>query len=89
MRKYNVFEVLEYGPIVAHCKDSGVIITVNKTCFSSWTHIEDGHFLGGNHCLITDIEKVGDCTDFDLVCQIAEEWMRELLDNEGEDEPSC
>lgn len=88
MRTYNLFEVLEYGPVVAWDESSGMLITVNKVVFSSWIVFQGNSFIGGNTCLIKDIEKVGNCTDFDLVCEVANEWLQELLDTDGEGEPS-
>lgn len=88
LHTYNIFEVLTFGPIVAWDKESGTLITVNDVCFSAWTHMDSGYFVGGNTCHIKDIPKVGDCTDFGLVCQVAQDWLHELLATEGDDEPS-
>lgn len=86
MHNYSLWQVLTYGPIVAWDEKSGTLVTVNDVCFSAWTCTNNGHFVGGNTCLITELEKVGDCTDFALVCQVAQEWLQELLDTEGDEE---
>ncbi len=88
MQKYHLFEVLTYGPIVAHDAESGIIVTVGKECFSAWTEVGQNHFVGTNSCLIADIERVGNCTDFALVVEVAKEWILELLLASEEDEPS-
>lgn len=87
-KKYHLFDVLEYGPIVAHDKESGMVITVNKVCFSQWTEVGQNHFIGGTSCLVTELERVGDCTDLGLVLDVAREWMKELLQTDGQEEPT-
>lgn len=88
MHNYTLFEVLSYGPIVAWDEASGIIITVSKVCFSAWTCTNNGKFVGSKTCLITELEKVGDCTDFDLVCEVGNEWLQELLAESEDDEPT-
>lgn len=88
MQAYNLFQVLEYGPIVAWDESSGTIITCSKSAFSAWTSIGPDMFVGNNTCLVTDLEKVGDCTDFGLVCEVANEWLKVILNDSEPDEPS-
>lgn len=88
MHNYTIFEVLEYGPIVAWDKDSGYIITCGKAAFSAWVCTSNGKFTGTNTCLVAEIEKVGNCTDFGIVCEVADEWLHELLADCEPEEPS-
>lgn len=89
VRTYTIFEVLTLGgPVVAHHPATGRIITINKKCFAAWTESAHGFFICENDCFVSDVEKVGDCTDFSLVVQAGHDWLRELLATEGDNEPS-
>ena len=89
LKGYTIFEVLELGgPVVAHHEIHGIIITINKVCFSSWTCIGNGLFVGGNTCLIANVKKVGDCTDFKLVVEAGQDWIVEVLAEEAAEKSS-
>lgn len=89
LHAYTLFEVLELGgPIVAFDEPCSIVVTVNKTCFSAWISLGNGCFVGTNTCLVADVPKVGDCTDFGLVQEVAYEWLKELAEGCNEDEPS-
>ncbi len=86
---YTIFEVLKLGGlIVAHHEDSGMIVTINEVVFSYWISLGNGRFVGGNSCIPSTVEKAGDCTDIRLVVEVGQEWIGELLEEDGRDEPT-
>ena len=78
----NIFEVLEYGAIVHHNEELGILITANGSYLNWWN--EDGHGAGqwiNTECRGFDLEDMRGIMSLPLydVMDRAEEWVEEEL----------
>tara|TARA_Y100000114_G_scaffold139945_1_gene144409 strand:- start:454 stop:735 length:282 start_codon:yes stop_codon:yes gene_type:complete len=49
-----LFQILEYGPIVAQDEDAGILVTVNGAYFNFYYQVEPGKFACTDHIVHAD-----------------------------------
>jgi len=78
-----LYEVLEYGPIVAQNEELGILITANGSYLNFW--IAESHDQWTNtECRSFDFDGNKCIMDLSLskVVEKAEQWLDEVLENE-------
>jgi hypothetical protein len=80
MKAYTIFEILEYGPIVACDKNLGIIVTASKTTLNAWTMIGPDKYIGNTKC--KPITTPTGLNALEKLKRHAHEWIDELIVND-------
>ena len=83
MAKSTIFDVLEYGPIVAADEELGVLITVNGSYYNIWVGYDGMYNNTDAHSVGVDVYGKA---KFGAVVKAAEKILEEIRGNVDEDE---
>ena len=80
----SIFEVMEYGPIVFSDEETGVLITVNGSCFNWWVRREtvrgDEKWVN-TECRATSLDRglYEPSATLKSLMDRAEQWFQEVM----------